>query len=206
MLAAVGIQRFKRQLARATVWSHAVHSGLRGASDVRCWRRPLRAHYGRRQTPMTATTDANAPHKNAGNTRIRGRPFSAGNPGRPRGSRNRLKLLQGLLADGDLEAIVHAVIAKAKKGDLAAAKLVLDRVMPAPRTRPVEIDLPAIGWYDAAEALLASYGAVTKGIAAGQITPSEAGEIIAALDAHVLISPAASNLFRAARLTLRLTP
>jgi hypothetical protein len=67
---------------------------------------------------------------------------------------------------------------------LAAAKLVLDRVMPAPRTRPVEIDLPAIGRYGAADALLACYGTITAALAAGEIAPSEAAEIIAALDAH----------------------
>jgi hypothetical protein len=44
--------------------------------------------------------------------------------------------------------------------------------------------LSNVGRYDAADALLASYGAVTKAIAAGQITPSEAVEIITILDAH----------------------
>jgi hypothetical protein len=45
-------------------------------------------------------------------------------------------------------------------------------------------DLPAIGRYDVADALLACYGTVTAALAAGEIAPSEPVEIIAALDAH----------------------
>jgi hypothetical protein len=128
------------------------------------------------------------PQHNAKNTG-RGRPpaehrFRTGNPGRPRGSRNRSALLQGLLADGDLETIVEAIIAKAKQGNLAAAKLVLDRVMPAPRTRPIELDLPAIGEWEVAGAIIAAFGAITRAAASGTITPSEAVEMVAVLEAQ----------------------
>jgi hypothetical protein len=63
--------------------------------------------------------DADA-RKNARSTR--GRPFGAGNPGRPKGSRNRASALLDAIADGDLQAIVEKVVAKAKDGDVAAPR------------------------------------------------------------------------------------
>ena len=135
------------------------------------------------------------------------RPGVSGNPaGKPRGARHRTTLAVQSLLEGEAEALTRKAIELALAGDVQCLRLCLDRIAPVPKSRPIEIGLTAVGEWNAADALLASYGAVTKAIAAGQITPSEAGEIIAALDAHVLISPAASNLFRAARLTLRLTP
>jgi hypothetical protein len=49
-------------------------------------------------------------------------PFGAGNPGRPKGSRNRASALLDAIADGELQAIVEKVVAKAKDGDLAAPR------------------------------------------------------------------------------------
>jgi hypothetical protein len=118
----------------------------------------------------------------------RGRPFEpgrSGNPaGKPKGTRNRASTLLDAIAEADLQAIVSKFVERAKAGDLGAAKLIFDRIAPPPRTRAVEIALPEVGRYDAADTLLATYGAITKAIATGEITPSEAVEIIAVIDAH----------------------
>jgi hypothetical protein len=45
---------------------------------------------------------------------------------------------------GDAEAVVRAVIDVAKGGDMTAARLVLDRIAPPCRGRPVRLDLPPI--------------------------------------------------------------
>jgi hypothetical protein len=107
--------------------------------------------------------------KNAPKTR--GKPFQKGNSGRPRGARNRTTvLLEKIMAD-DAEEILEAVTKKAKEGDLAAAKLILDRVCPPRKDRPVTLDLPEIkGTKD----LVTAMAKVIEVAAKGEITPAEA--------------------------------
>jgi Family of unknown function (DUF5681) len=66
----------------------------------------------------------------------RGRPFASGQSGNPagkkQGTRHRLTQLAEKLMQADAEAVVLAVVAKARDGDMGAAKFVLDRVLPAP--------------------------------------------------------------------------
>ncbi len=109
-----------------------------------------------------------SPRKNAGNTR--GKPFAPGNPGKPKGARNRAtRALEALLGDS-AEDVARAVIRAARNGDTAAARLVLERVLPARRDHPLEIDLPPI---IGAEGLLAAGGAVLSAVAQGDLTPAE---------------------------------
>jgi hypothetical protein len=74
----------------------------------------------------------------------RGRPFErgvSGNPGgRPKGVRNRASLMAEALTDRDAIAIARTVVAKAKRGDMVAARLVLDRLWPAARGRALNLD------------------------------------------------------------------
>ena len=59
-------------------------------------------------------------------------PGISGNPGgRPRGAKTTAKLLPlEFITEQDVQAIVASVVAAAKEGDLTAAALVLDRVLP----------------------------------------------------------------------------
>jgi hypothetical protein len=128
------------------------------------------------------------PQKNGKNTGIgKGRPpfetrFKPGNSGRPKGSRNRASVVLDALNDSDLEAIVEKVVAKAKEGDLTAAKIIFDRVMPAPRARAVAIDLAEVDRYDGDEATLRSYAAIVGAVASGAISPGEAVELAELVD------------------------
>lgn len=74
----------------------------------------------------------------------RGR-FAPGRSGNPRGraSSESRGLRAKLATDG--EAVLSVVLEAAKAGDLAACKLVLDRLVPAlrPTAAPVRVDLPA---------------------------------------------------------------
>ena len=77
----------------------------------------------------------------------RGRPFEKGNTagrGRPEGSRNKATLLLDKLADAEAEAIQRQVIEAAKGGDLKAAELILARIWPPRRGRPVRLELPPV--------------------------------------------------------------
>ena len=65
-----------------------------------------------------------------------GNPGGRGNPHSAAVARLRSALLRAI-TEGDIEAIVKALIKKAKEGDVAAAKELLDRTL----GKPVEADL-----------------------------------------------------------------
>jgi hypothetical protein len=113
---------------------------------------------------MTDRARNNAP-------RTRGRPFAKGNPGRPWGARHRTTvILEKIMAD-DAEEIMKVVTAAAKSGDLTAAKIIVDRMAPVPRDRPVQFEMPKIATIDDATAALSG---LLQSVAAGEITPTEA--------------------------------
>jgi hypothetical protein len=114
-----------------------------------------------------------------------GRPFEpgqSGNPsGRPKGSRNKATLAVETLLDGEAEVIMRKAIELAKTGDLAAIRLCLDRIAPPRKDRPIPFSLPALG--KAADAS-ASLAAIIAGVASGDLTPSEAGELSKVVDTY----------------------
>jgi len=99
------------------------------------------------------------------------KPGQSGNAsGRPRGARHRsTELLERLMLE-DARSIVGAVVTRALAGDITAAKLILDRLLPAPRDRHLSIDLPACA--DAA-GVAAAQAAVIDAVAVGELRPSE---------------------------------
>lgn len=125
---------------------------------------------------MTAENAAQKQQKQ----RRRGRPFqrgASGNPaGRPPGARNRGTLLLAAISDGDLHAIREKVVEMAKAGDLVAAKLIFDRVVPVPRARTVTLALPSMKSGSGREKARA-LTAVLEAVAAGEIEPGEAAII-----------------------------
>jgi len=103
----------------------------------------------------------------------RGR-FAPGNPGRPKGARHQTTRHVEALMEGDAEAITRAVIEAAKGGDLTAARLVLDRIAPARREPTVAVDLPAM---TSAADLPEAVSAILAAVAAGDLSPTEAGRL-----------------------------
>jgi hypothetical protein len=128
---------------------------------------------------MTDTDDNLSPRKYAGNTR--GRPFEKGNRGRPAGSRNKVTVAIETLMGRYGEQVAARVVKRACEGDMCASRLVLDRIAPPRRGRPVHLKLPDIG--DAA-GLMAAHAAVLRAVAAGKLTPEEAEPLSAMLAAH----------------------
>ena len=104
--------------------------------------------------------------------------FAHGNPGKPKGARHHTTRAVEALMEGDAEAITGAVIRAAKGGDLAAARLVLDRIAPPRREPTVAVDLPAM---TTAADLPAAAGAILQAVADGDLSPGEAGRL-----SHVL--------------------
>ena len=89
----------------------------------------------------------------------------------PDGARDRAIVMAERLLRSGLEAVVAAILAKAKSGDMAAARLVVDRLLPAPRDRHISFPLRPIACAD--DAIKASAD-ILAAVARGRITPAEA--------------------------------
>lgn len=119
------------------------------------------------------------PRNNAAKTR--GKPFERGNPGRRPGARHKTTRAIEELMEGEHEALTRKAIEKALEGDMVALRLCLDRIAPPRKDSPVSMALPAVR--TAEEAVGASV-AVLEAMASGELTPDEAGRIMALLVAH----------------------
>ncbi len=119
------------------------------------------------------------PRKSRENTR--GKPFELGNPGKPKGARSRVTLAMEALLQGQHEALTKAAIDKALEGDTVALRLCLDRLAPPRRDAFISMTLPPV--VTAADIIVAS-SSVLQEVADGNVTPDEAGRVMALLTAH----------------------
>jgi hypothetical protein len=107
--------------------------------------------------------------------------FQPGNPGRPKGSRNRRTLLAEHLKRGEERQLARAIIEDALAGDANARKLIADRLWPARAAPPTPIALPPIA--DVSDLTLASSSLIAA-VSKGEITASEAASVAALLASH----------------------
>ncbi len=109
-----------------------------------------------------------------GNTHSKGK-------GRPPGSGYRAELLAAIGKD-EFRALVRNLYAQAMAGDMAAAGVLVNRLVPPlrPRDEPVSVDLPDGTPLDQARALVAA-------VAAGQVTPQDGKLLLDAMAAVVRI-------------------
>lgn len=117
--------------------------------------------------------DPSGPSCNGNERDGRGR-FGPGNTaGRERPEGSRPKALAHLDALGleRAEAIVQALALRAEAGDVQAAGLLLARIWPARKARPISLDLPAVTDATTARAALTR---ITEATAAGELAPDEA--------------------------------
>jgi hypothetical protein len=113
----------------------------------------------------------------------RGAPFQkgkSGNPnGKPKGTRHRITVLAEKLMQDDAKDIVSAVLEAAKGGDMTAARLIMERIFPVRKGRPIYLDLPAVR---TAADIAAAMTALTMAMASGGVTPDEAVSVAAVFE------------------------
>jgi len=104
----------------------------------------------------------------------------SGNPaGKKPGTRHRVTMLAEKLLDDECGDLVKKCITMAIGGDTACMKLVMDRILPPRKDRPISFDLPEIKkWTD----ILIAMEALTKAVAQGDITPLEGKTLSEVLD------------------------
>jgi hypothetical protein len=88
------------------------------------------------------------------------------------------------LLNGESEQLVRTVIEAAKAGDMAAAKLCLDRLLPPLKSRPIKFALPELHTTSDALTALAS---IAEGISNGQLLPEEAEALTANVSAFIKV-------------------
>lgn len=122
---------------------------------------------------------ANAGGKQAGGRFKRGQ---SGNPsGKVPGTRHKVTRAVEALLEGQHAALTQKAIGLALQGDGPALRLCLDRIAPARKDSPVTFELPPI--VTAADTVTAS-AKLLEAVADGEVTPDEAGRVMALLTAH----------------------
>lgn len=95
----------------------------------------------------------------------------SGNPrGKPKGARHKASMMAEMLFENEIAAICHQVIDQAKEGNMQAARIILDRLLPPKKDRPINFKLPMIS--NAADALEAGK-LICHAVGNGEITPLE---------------------------------
>jgi hypothetical protein len=123
--------------------------------------------------------------ESARDARGRFEPGVSGNPaGKQPGTRNLATRFRLLLEDGDFEAAGRLIIQKARAGNLAAARFIIDHVDPKPRGRAIALDVAS----DAS--LVERYAALTRAMLAGEVSPQEAAAMARLLEREAALRAA----------------
>lgn len=110
------------------------------------------------------------------------KPGQSGNPsGKKPGSRNKATTMVLALMEQGAKVITEAVVAAAKSGDLTAARMILDRLAPPARERPVSLTLPDTA---TAEGVNAAQQAILQAVAEGDLLPGEAVALTGIVEAR----------------------
>ena len=121
-------------------------------------------------------------------------PGKSGNPaGKPAGARHKVTQAIEALLEGQHAALTQTAIDKALQGDGVALRLCLDRLAPPRKDSPISFKLPAI--LTAADIVAAS-AALLAAVAGGEVTPDEAGRVMALISAHRAIVETADLVAR----------
>jgi hypothetical protein len=123
---------------------------------------------------------------NEAKKKVRGKPFKKGQSGNPggklKGTRNAATLAAEALLDGESAALTRKAIELARKGDMAALRLVFARIVPPRQERPFQFDLPPLKKGSDAVAAIAL---ITEGVSKGELTESEAKTLVDLVETFV---------------------
>ena len=110
----------------------------------------------------------------------RGR-FVPGNPGKPRGARNKATQAAAKLIEKDSKAITRKAVEMALNGDTVALRLCIERICPPRKDSPITFTLPAM---NSAEDAAQAAGAILAAVASGEITPLEGAAVMALIEGY----------------------
>jgi hypothetical protein len=110
------------------------------------------------------------------------KPGQSGNPkGRPAGSRNRITIVALAAMEEGADAIARKVVGMAIAGDMSAARLVLERLVPPAKERPIFLALPST---ETADGIAEAQQAILQAVAAGDLLPGEGATMAGIVEAR----------------------
>jgi hypothetical protein len=132
---------------------------------------------------------------------MRFQPGHSGNPaGRPPGALNKKTLAVEAAMAERAEEIVGSLMDRAKNGEPAPMRLIMERLAPTGRNRPIGIALPVIRTPEDVEAAVA---VVTAELAAGKLSIGEASALISLIDRMLRLAERMWNFARTRRYAAR---
>jgi len=137
---------------------------------------------GTTRSPECKATEASVGNRKFGSVSERdqrGR-FAAGNKGKPRGAKNRATKLAVELLESGIEDVANVVVEAARNGDLSAARIVFDKLVPTAKERRVE--LPNLPDTSTASGVNEAQQRVLEAVATGELTPGEANTLSAIIE------------------------
>jgi len=93
-------------------------------------------------------------------------------------------LIAEQLLDGEAETLTRKVIDKAKRGNLVALRMCLDRIIPPRRDRAIQFKIPQLNSASDASKAMA---AIMIAVAHGELTPAEAAELSNVVTVYVRV-------------------
>lgn len=106
----------------------------------------------------------------------------SGNPtGKPAGVRNKATVMVQSIMERGAKEITEAVVGLAKEGDLSAARLVLERLLPPAKERPISLALPST---DTAGGIAEAQQAILQAVAAGDLLLGEGTALAGIVEAR----------------------
>jgi hypothetical protein len=124
-------------------------------------------------------------------------PGQSGNPaGRAVGSRNKKTIAMEEAFLAQAEALVQNVVDRAMRGEPAAMRLCMERVLPVGRGRPLPIDLPTIRSAEDAQAAAAVIAGALK---EGAISAREAVDLLRVVEGFTRLAGAIEIIKKIAR-------
>jgi hypothetical protein len=125
------------------------------------------------------------PRKSNGKQTTSGRKangkFASGNNlgGRTKGSRHKATMAVESLLEGQVEQLTQKAVDAALAGDMTAMRLCLERLCPARKSHPIQIDLPKV---ETVNDVAKAHGVIITAMAVGDVTPDEASTIASVLE------------------------
>jgi hypothetical protein len=124
-------------------------------------------------------------------------PGQSGNPaGRAAGSRNKKTLAAEAALFDHAQELVDELVERARRGEPAAMRLAMERILPAGRGRPLPIELPAVR---STEDALAAADVIMDALKQGAISAREAVDLLRVVEGLTRLTGAIAFIKKVAR-------
>ena len=121
------------------------------------------------------------PPKNGKDEKGRFLPGHSFGKGRSPGSRSKATILMAQIMEDASKGVVDVLLKQALAGKIEAIRIIMDKLYPNPKTRPITLDIPPIEDMTTACYVMAN---IANEVAAGNLTPDEGMSVAAIVEVY----------------------